>query len=112
MSFRLRSAIVFTAILMLVGTASAVHAQQATLAWDASPDASVTGYRVSVGTGSAAYTRTIDVGKVTQYTVTGLDVSLNYYFAVQAYTGTGLMSAFSNEATLPAPVPPGTTVMT
>ena len=37
--------------------------------------------------------------------------TLDYYFVVQAYTPTGLLSGFSNEAVRPAPVPPGTTVI-
>jgi Fibronectin type III domain len=111
MTLRLRAAILFTAMLVLVGTASVVHAQSATLAWDASTDTTVTGYRLSYGTRTRTYTQAVDVGKVTQFTVTGLDLSLDYFFAVQAYNSSGLVSTYSNEATLPAPVPPGTTTI-
>src|SRR5262249_7150556 len=111
MTLRFRAAILFTAMLLLIGTASVVHAQSATLAWDASTDSAVTGYRLSYGTRTGAYTQTVDAGKVTQFTVTGLDLSLDYFFVVQAYTATGLVSGYSNEAILPAPVPPGTTTI-
>jgi hypothetical protein len=111
MNFRFRAAILITTALILTSTATVVRAQTATLAWDASADSTVTGYRVSYGTRTGTYSQTLDVGKVTQYTVTGLDLSLDYFFAVQAYNGAGLVSAFSNEAMLPAPVPPGTTTI-
>jgi hypothetical protein len=111
MTLRFRAAILFTAMLALFGTATAVHAQTATLAWDASADSTVTGYRLSYGTRTGNYTKTIDVGNVTQYTVTGLEFSLDYFFAIQAYNSAGLVSSYSNEALLPAPVPPGTTTI-
>jgi hypothetical protein len=113
MTLRLRAGILFTTLtlLMLIGTASTAHAQSATLAWDASTDTTVTGYRLSYGTGTGTYTQTVDVGNVTQFTVNGLDLALNYFFAVQAYNAAGLVSSYSNEAMLPAPVPPGTTTI-
>lgn len=96
---------------LLLGSAAQAHAQSATLAWDKSTDPGVTGYTVSYGTASGRYTNSVNVGSVTQYTVTGLDVSLDYYFAVQAYNSAGVMSTYSNEAMLPAAAPPGTTTI-
>lgn len=96
--------------LILCGAVSA-HAQSATLAWDANTEPNVTGYKIYYGTKSRTYTKSVNVGKVTTYTVSGLDQSLDYYFAVQAYNSAGLSSAFSSEVKLPAPVPPGTTVI-
>lgn len=95
---------------LLTGPAS-VYAQQATLKWEANTEPDVTGYRVYYGTRSGTYLPPIDVGKVTTYTVSGLDVSLDYFFAVQAYASTGLSSALSAEVELAALVAPGTTVI-
>jgi fibronectin type III domain protein len=111
MKLRFPLALLFATALILTGGASIVSAQTAKLAWDASTDSTIAGYRISYGSRSGAYTQTIDAGKVTQYTVAGLDVSLNYYFAVQSYNSAGVQSAYSNEAELPAPVPPGTTTI-
>jgi hypothetical protein len=96
---------------LLLASAATAQAQSATLAWDKNTESDVTGYMVSYGTKTGTYARSIDVGNVTQFTVTGLDISLDYYFAVQAYNTAGLKSGFSNEVQLPAPVPPGTTTI-
>jgi hypothetical protein len=99
-----------TAVLVL-GAAVAAQAQSTTLAWDLNTDPDVKGYIVSYGTASGSYVKSVDAGNVNQFTVTGLDISLDYYFAVQAYNSAGLKSDYSNEVRLPAPVPPGTTVI-
>jgi hypothetical protein len=110
----LKSRLVLSAWVLVLGFGGAAnaYAQQATLAWDANTESDVAGYRVYYGTRPGQYGPAIDVGKVTKYTVNGLDQSLNYYFAVQAYSSAGLSSALSSEVSLPAPVPPGTTRFT
>ena len=77
------------------------------LAWDPSPDPLVTGYRLYYGRSSGMYTVVVDAGNRTDYTVTGLDAGLTYYFTATAYTGTGDESIFSNETsyTLPGGTP-------
>jgi hypothetical protein len=67
------------------------------LAWDASTDSSVTGYKVKWGTRAGVYSQTVDVGKVTTWTVAGLVPDQKYYFVVTSYAGTGLGSVPSNE---------------
>jgi PKD repeat protein len=78
---------------------SYVYAGQATLAWDANPQPEVAGYMLHYGTVSGSYTSTIDVGKVTQYDVTGLLDGKTYYYAVTAYDLSRVESGYSNEAT-------------
>jgi hypothetical protein len=68
-----------------------------TLAWNPSPDADVTGYRVYYGPASGSYTNSIAVGNVTSNTITGLVNGAPYYFAVTAYDWRGMESPFSNE---------------
>ena len=111
MNLRFGLAIAFATTVILTGSASVVHAQTATLAWDANSEPDVTGYRLYYGTSSGNYNQQVDVGKVTVFTVSGLDLSVDYFFAVQAYTAAGLQSGLSAEASLPAPVPPGTTTI-
>jgi hypothetical protein len=75
-----------------------------TLAWDASPDAGVTGYRLYYGVASGQYTNSITVGNTTMATVTNLVKGVTYYFATTAYNASGVESPFSNEVTYTAPV--------
>jgi Fibronectin type III domain len=70
----------------------------ATLAWQPSIDPLVVGYKIYYGTASHAYSNAIDVGKVTQATVSNLTEGVTYYFAVTAYTILDIESPFSNEA--------------
>lgn len=81
-----------------------VSAAQVTLVWDppvANQDGStppdIAGYRVYCGTSSGAYAATNDAGMATSITVTGLDASLIYFFAVTAYSSADVESAFSGE---------------
>ena len=108
---RLAPWVVGLIVLLTIGAARA-EAQSATLGWDRNTEPEVTGYLLSYGTAPGAYTKTVDVGNVDTYTVTGLDLSLDYYFAVRAYDEFGLTSDYSVEAKFPAPIPPGTTVIT
>ncbi len=70
-----------------------------TLAWDASPDASVTGYRIYYGAASLSYTNSTTVGNVTNATLTGLVAGATYFFAATALNSTNVESGFSNETT-------------
>jgi PKD repeat protein len=96
------------AILLLLIIAVRAHAGQATLAWDASTDPKVTGYKLYYGTASRTYSPTpISVGMVTSYTVSNLTEGARYYFAVTAHDSRGAQSAFSNEVsgTIPYAAP-------
>src|SRR6266542_308178 len=70
-----------------------------TLAWDPSTSADIAGYRVFQGTQSGTYTSQVDVGSVTSYQPTGVDWSKSQFFAVQAYTASGLTSSLTPEVT-------------
>src|SRR5262245_28597961 len=71
--------------------------QAQTLVWDPSPDPNVTGYRLVYGTQTGVYTDQFDVGNVVTYKPSGFDWSIQRYFAVLAYTASGLASSLSNE---------------
>ena len=74
------------------------------LAWDASPDASVTGYRVYYGVASGDYTNSAVVGNVTTATFANLVEGVTYYFSATAYDSSGVESPFSNETSYSVPV--------
>ena len=71
------------------------------LAWDASPDSSVAGYRVYYGTNSGIYHSHVDTGPVAgtevNFTLAGLAKGQTYYIVVSAYDQYSDESAFSNE---------------
>ncbi len=92
----LRNSSVLFGFLMLLAIRAV--ASQASLAWDPSPDPSVTGYVLYYGEASRSYAASVDVGSQTSYTVPNLLEGHNYYFAVAARNSTGTESALSNEA--------------
>ena len=78
--------------------------RSATLSWDkplTNTDGTaltdLAGYRLYYGTGAGTYTKTVDVGNVTTYTINTLAQG-TYYFAVKAVNSSGAESDFSNEA--------------
>lgn len=75
----------------------AVYAASVTLAWNPSPDASVTGYRIYWGPSSGVYTNSVAVGNVSLTTLSGLRTNTFYVFAATAYDASGVESDFSNE---------------
>src|SRR5215208_336984 len=85
----------FAVILSLIFAVSA-DAATVTIAWDPSPDETVIGYQVYVGTSSGSYTATFDVGLATSFSYSPPDAS-TYYFAVAAYSAGPLLGALSSE---------------
>jgi len=96
--------LVLTAIAIVVANASVLYAATATLMWDPNADTSIAGYRLSYGTQSGVYTTVVDVGNVSSKAVT-VTSGVRYYFVVQAYTTSGVISGYSNEAIFDAAAP-------
>jgi hypothetical protein len=78
---------------------TALGSVSTTVTWDASPDASVTGYDVYYGTSSHDYTNVVSVGNMTSAVISGLSENTTYFFAAKAHDDAGDESEFSNEAT-------------
>jgi hypothetical protein len=74
-----------------------VSAGQASLAWDASTSASVTGYFVYYGQAPRNYSSKVDTGYQTTFVVPNLTTGQTYYFVATAYDADGVESAYSNE---------------
>jgi PKD repeat protein len=83
------------------------QAGQVALSWDANPQPEVAGYMVYYGELSGAYTNKVDVGQVTNRTITGLLEGKTYFYAVTCYDAGRVESAFSNEtsSTIPSVTP-------
>ena len=62
------------------------------LTWDRSTSPGVSGYRIFYGTASGKYTNSFTVGNVTATTILGLSAGVPYFFAVRAFTVTGVES--------------------
>jgi len=94
LSTALSIAIVGTAPLLILPNA---WGGTATLSWDENTESDLAGYNVYYGL-SGAYSQSLDVGKVTSYTVSGLPDGQTYYFAVTAYDTLRNEGGYSNEA--------------
>ncbi|HXW68039.1 MAG TPA: S-layer homology domain-containing protein, partial [Dissulfurispiraceae bacterium] len=88
------------------------YAGQASLSWtepttntNGTELTDLAGYKVYYGTVSGDYTQNVNVGNVTNYTVSNLAAG-TYYFAVAAYDTSGNQSTYSNQVstTIPAQV--------
>lgn len=77
---------------------SALATVNASLAWVASSDPSVTGYDIYYGDASQQFTKLLAVGAVTNAIVPNLAESTTYFFAAKAHDSAGDESDFSNEA--------------
>lgn len=86
--------LIVAALFLWPATASAGELD---LAWDASPDPSVTGYLISYGTSSGVYTQSVDAGNHTTHTLQGVSDAITYYLIVRAYNAAGDFSPPSNE---------------
>ena len=68
-----------------LAAAQTAHGGTIWIEWDRSPDPSVIGYRVSVGTAPGVYTETFDVGGQTAFVYQAREDNRVYYLAVAAY---------------------------
>ena len=85
------------ALLLCVAGAADATAGILTLQWDPSPDSSVAGYRVFVGTEPGTYSTTVNVGNQLRFVFEDAQPGRTYYFAVAAYTSANIVGPFSAE---------------
>lgn len=83
--------------IILLNTSSSLAAK-VVLAWDPSPSANVTGYRIYYGTSSGNHPQCAEAGNSTQHKLEGLDDGTTYYFDARAYRGTCLCNDPSCES--------------
>lgn len=65
--------------------------------WDPNNEPDIAGYKVYYGTKSRTYGNSINVGNVTSYVLSNLNLDTIYFLAVTAYDTNGLESDFSEE---------------
>jgi len=97
--FQLGRVFVIFAVLagILVLLPAIASSADVTLAWDANSESDLAGYVLYYGTISGNYTHNIDVGNITQHTVSNLQEGVTYYFAVTAYNLDDYESNYSEE---------------
>lgn len=110
-------AAVFGAVIVVSAGAPVAQAAPRTVKvrWQRSPDTDVTKYRIHRGTRAGQYDTVVEVSSFTSEasgrastTLSGLDSTVTYYFAISAVDGAGHPSSLSNEisvAAAPAPAP-------
>lgn len=101
---------------LLLSTPATCLATDVTLAWDPSPDADLSGYRIYYqanssaipfqGSGATEGNAPVDRGKSTTASISGLNPANSYFFAVTAYNSAGEESVYSNIVQIPETLPP------
>ena len=100
----MRPAIVPGVILLLaLLNYPAQAATSVTLGWPPSLGTNTAGYDIYYGVTNGIYTQMVNVGNVTNATISGLTGGMTYYFAARAYTSLGYQSGFSNQASYALP---------
>ena len=82
--------------ILILLSATLLHAQKVRLAWDASPSPEVVGYRIHFGTNGANYSFVTNVGLVQTQTVV-VPHTGRWFFAATAVDANGMESPFSNQ---------------
>lgn len=88
--------ILYALLLCVAGVADAT-AGILTLQWDPSPDSSVAGYTVYVGTEPGHYATTVNVGNQLRFVFPDAQPGRQYYFAVAAYSSGNVVGPLSAE---------------
>jgi hypothetical protein len=78
-------------------------------AWNPNPEPDISHYVITYGTESGNRTQSVNTGNVTTYTVSGLENSTTYYFALQAVNTSGLISLPTDEISHTTAAPPPST---
>lgn len=82
--------------ILILLSATLVHAQKVRLAWDASPSPHVVSYRIHFGTNAGNYSFVTNVGLVRTQTVV-VPHTGRWFFAATAVDANGMESDFSNQ---------------
>jgi len=82
---------------VLILVPSLAGAAQVSLSWKASTGPNIAGYKMHYGNYKGQYQYTVNVGKSTSCTISGLTVGNTYYFAATAYDTKQVESDYSNE---------------
>jgi hypothetical protein len=92
-----RTAVALAALLLTLAASRVAAADTISLMWDASPEPTVTGYIVYIGTQSGTYPQNVNVGAATSYAFTTAVPGQLYCFAVSAYAAGPVEGSKSTE---------------
>jgi len=87
----------FSIVLFSLLLTSKIFAGELIVSWNPNSEDDLKGYKIHYGNSSGNYDNTIDVGKVTIYTVSNINEGINYYFVLTAYDEAGNESEYSDE---------------
>ena len=87
------------------------NAKAITLAWDPSPDPTVTGYMVHHGTASGSYSTHVDAGMTNTHVVSNLTPGTNYYSVVTADIAAGSKARTRTRSASPSHLRPGSGIV-
>jgi len=111
-----KSGLLLATLAILLGSVTWCHALSVSLQWDPVTDPDVAGYKLHYeadsstlpfsGSGAIEGASPISVGNLTSSTISGLDPSRSYNFAITAYNSTGIESSYSSIVSIPESLPP------
>lgn len=94
----------FVGLMLVVLCVASLYATSVNLAWTASPDSSVTGYKIYFGPVLNSQTNQLNVGQVVTATVSNLQSGVTYFFFATAYDASEVESEPSNVITYTTPI--------
>ena len=77
--------------------------QNVTLAWNPGSVTNIVGYNIYYGVTSQVYPNKVNVGNVTNASISGLVAGVTYYFSATEYDSLGNESGYSNEISYSVP---------
>jgi len=92
-------------IFVVILSATFSYSADIGLEWDPNSEPELAGYRLYYGIESGNYASSVDVGNKTNVTLSNLEYDTIYYFAVTAYTASGVESGYSAELAHMEPAP-------
>lgn len=106
----LRVRIIITVLISLMWSVYA-FAIDIKLQWEPNPESDIAGYKVYYGVNGLSNPTHLNVSNQTfATTISGLDPTLNYSFAIAAYNTSGLEAPYSNVVTALESVPPSVSI--
>ena len=95
---RLRILVLLICVVLAVGAGGDALGGSITVRWDPVSDPNLAGYRVYYGEGNGTYSQSLDLGAITQHTISGLPDCTVHYVALKSIDNLGQVSSqFSSE---------------
>jgi hypothetical protein len=96
--------ILLLTILVSLLIVSNTSAADVTLTWNKNSETHISGYKLYYGTSTRNYSKVLDAGNLTTYTITNLNQGTQYFIAATAYDAHGNESGYSSEISYTSPL--------